>query len=91
MVIEHDVAARRFVAELPAGTAYLAYAHAGDGVLDFYSTYVPPPARGKTVGSDLVQAAIEYARREGFRVIPSCWYVDRWIGRHPEFRDLVAS
>ncbi len=90
MQIHHDVPARRFTAALPAGTAYLAYASADDKVLDFYSTYVPPPARGQNVGAQLVETAMRFAREKGFRVIPSCWYVAQWIQRHPEHEDLVA-
>lgn len=90
MHIEHDSKSRRFVAELPAGTAYLAYAKADEKVLDFYSTFVPPPARGQNVAAKLVEAALGYAREHGFRIIPSCWYVALWIQRHPEHDDLVA-
>jgi predicted GNAT family acetyltransferase len=90
MQIEHDSNARRFVAELPVGTAYLAYARADEKVLDFYSTFVPPPARGQNVAAKLVEAALGYARENGFRIIPSCWYVALWIQRHPEHDDLIA-
>ena len=91
MRIEHDIEGRRFVAQLPAGTAVLAYSPAGDKVLDFFSTYVPSPARGQGIASQLVEAALAYARAEGFRIIPSCWYVAGWIGEHPEYRDLLAA
>jgi predicted GNAT family acetyltransferase len=89
--IEHDTRARKFVMRLPSGEAFLAYAPAGNGVLEFYSTYVPPPARGRQVASDLVQTAMDFARERRFRVIPSCWYVQRWVERHPEYQALLAD
>jgi uncharacterized protein len=91
MSIEHDSQAGRFSARLPSGTAVLSYAPAGPGVLNFYSTYVPAADRGHGTAGQLVEAALAYARREGFRVIPSCWYVAVWIQRHPEHADLVSA
>jgi uncharacterized protein len=89
--IHHDVEAHRFEARLAAGTAVLAYAPAGEGVLEIYSTYVPAAARGQGVAAGLVEAALAYARAGGYRVIPSCWYVAVWIRRHPEHADLLAA
>lgn len=91
MEIHHDVAGRRFVASLPGGDAVLAYAAAGPGVVEFYNTFVPPAERGRGVAAKLVRAGADYARAEGLRVVPSCWYVQRWLDAHPAERDLIAS
>jgi predicted GNAT family acetyltransferase len=90
MEIAHDPRLGRFTAEVPSGTAVLSYAPAEDGVLELYSTYVPPPARGKNVAAQLVQAALAYARDRHLTVRPTCWYVDLWMRRHPEYADLRA-
>ncbi len=91
MPVEHDVAARRFTVSLPSGTAALSYASAGPGVLELYSTYVPPADRGNGIAARLVEAAVQFARSEGLRIVPTCWYVAEWLGRHPEHADLVAG
>jgi predicted GNAT family acetyltransferase len=91
MSVEHDTASRRFTFAATSGTAVLAYAPAGPGLLELYSTYVPPADRGKGIAAQLVQAAIQYARAEGLRIVPSCWYVAQWIRHHPEHADLVSS
>jgi uncharacterized protein len=91
MQIEHDIKSHRFVARLPAGEAVLAYTPAGEKRLDFYSTFVPPAARGKGIAAQLVSTALDYARAEGFQVIASCWYVSLWFRRHPEQRDLLVA
>jgi len=91
MHVEHDPAAHRFLAQVSSGTAILAYSPAGPGLLELYSTYVPPPDRGRGFGGHLVEAALKYAREQGMRVIPTCWYVAAWIRAHPENADLVAS
>jgi predicted GNAT family acetyltransferase len=91
MQIEHDVHTHRFTVQLASGAAVLSYAPAGKEVLDFFRTYVPPADRGRNVAGQLVEAALAYARAQGFRVIPTCWYVDLWIQRHPEHADLLAG
>ena len=90
MQIVHDPAGHRFAAELASGTATLAYAPAGEGVMDFYSTYVPAAERGRGVAGHLVEAGLAWARAERLRVIPTCWFVAQWIRAHPEHADLQA-
>jgi uncharacterized protein len=91
MSVEHDRESHRFVASVASGTAVLSYAAAGPGVLDLYSTFVPAADRGKGIADRLVEAAVGYARSEGLRIIPSCWYVAHWIQRHPEHADLLSA
>jgi predicted GNAT family acetyltransferase len=90
MQIVHDPAGHRFLAELPSGTAIMAYAPAGEGVMDLYSTFVPPGERGRGVAGRLVEAGLAWARAEGLQIIPSCWFVAQWIRAHPEHADLQA-
>lgn len=75
---------------LDGAEAYLEYAPAGGGIVDFHYTFVPPAVRGMGVGSAVVREALEWARAEGLRVVPSCWFVAEVIDRHGEYRDLVA-
>ena len=91
MSIEHDRVAQRFTVSVASGTAVLAYMPAGPGVLELYSTYVPAADRGKGVAGRLVEAAVGYARSEGLRIIPTCWYVAQWIRQHPEHADLLSA
>lgn len=89
--VEHDAARRRFVLRLPAGLAFLAYAPAGEGVLDLQHTEVPPEEQGHGYASQLARAAFEHARGAGFRVVPSCPFVAEWLAEHPDQRDVVAG
>jgi predicted GNAT family acetyltransferase len=89
-MIEHDSAGRRFVARLPEGEAFLAYAADGHGTLDLEHTVVPGEARGRGVGDSLVRAALGYAREHGLQVIPSCPFVRQWLADHPEERDVLV-
>jgi predicted GNAT family acetyltransferase len=66
------------------------YAVAGQSVV-MPHTEITAGRRGEGLGAVLVQAALEDVRRQGKSVVPHCWYVAEFIGRHPEFRDLLAA
>ncbi len=83
--IRHDATRRRFVADLGDEEAYLAYSPAGGGRLDFTSTFVPPSHRRQGIGERIVRHALDYARRNGYEVIPTCPFVRRVIEEHPEY------
>jgi predicted GNAT family acetyltransferase len=59
------------------------------GVITFIHTEVPPELNGKGVGARLVRGALDQVRTAGLKVIPQCPFVKAWIGKHPEYRDLV--
>ncbi len=54
-------------------------------------TYTDPASRGHGFASDLVRAALDAARDEGVKVIPTCPYVSWWIAGHGGYQDLVAA
>ncbi len=76
---------------LPEGEAVLEYVLAPAGTMNILSTETPAAARGRGTGGVLVHAALEFARAEGFRVIPSCWFVRTWVGEHPEYREMLVG
>ena len=53
-------------------------------------TEVPEASEGQGFGATLAEAALEFARRDGAKVIPSCPFVAAYIERHPGYADLVA-
>ena len=87
--VQHDPAHQRFETHIEGRTAYLSYAFQGDRVI-FDHTFVPQEFRGKGVAAVLVREALEEARRQHWRLVPSCSYVAAYIDRHPEFADLVS-
>lgn len=66
-------------------------ADAGPTVRDLRSTIVAPERNGEGLGSLLVRHVLDEAREQGLEVRPTCWFVEGWIGRHPEYADLLAS
>jgi predicted GNAT family acetyltransferase len=87
--IQHDPEAKKFYIETEKGEAYLAYEEK-EGVLDYYSTYVPDAMRGQGIAGRIVEEGLRYARENGYQVRPSCPYVAVYLKRHEEHQDLKA-
>ncbi len=88
--LSHDPATGRFEIRTDEGTAVLTYLRRGD-VLEMVHTEVPGELEGQGYGASLARAALDYARQEGARVIPSCPFVAAYIERHPGYAELVAD
>ena len=86
--VSHDPDSGRFELRTDAGTALLTYVRRGT-TLEMLHTEVPEAAEGQGYGATLAEAALDYARREGARVIPACPFVAAYIQRHREYADLV--
>ena len=66
------------------------YEFAG-GVITFVHTEVPPELGGKGVGSKLIKGALDQVRADGLKVIAQCPFVKGWIGKHPDYADLLKG
>ena len=88
--IEHKPELSRFEIYLDGELAgYAEYAER-PGVRDFDHTLTFPQFRGHGLAAQVVQSALDTSREQGFKVIPTCWFVDAFIKDHAEYKDLVA-
>jgi predicted GNAT family acetyltransferase len=88
MNIQHNTQRQRFETRIDGRAAYLTYTFQGDVVL-FDHTFVPEEFRGKGIAAALVREGLEEARRQRWKIVPTCSYVAAFIRRHPEFAGLV--
>ncbi len=88
--VTHNQAEQRFETQIHGQLAVCDYQMEGRQMV-FTHTYVPTELRGRGIAQKLVQAALDYAREENFRVVPACSYVDAFIARHREFQPLVVK
>lgn len=51
-------------------------------------TLVPKQLEGRGIARRLVEAMVADARERGFRIKPTCSFVDSQFQRHPEWADL---
>ena len=68
--------------------AFVQYTRAEDRIALLH-TEVPEALSGQGVGSKLVRGTLDAVRAEGSKVVPRCEFVAAYIGRHPEYRDLL--
>jgi uncharacterized protein len=61
------------------------------GVVTLVHTEVDKAFEGHGVGGRLAAFALEDARDRGVQVEPLCPFIVSYLGRHPEFADLVLG
>ena len=68
----------------------LGYRDGEDGAVAFMHTVVVEDYGDRGWAGVLVRGALNTARDRGWRIVPICTYVRRYLARRPEFLDLVA-
>ena len=86
--ITHQPDADRFSVMVESHETELVYRR-NASALELVHTDVPAAIAGQGVAAALVKAALDHARAEGLQVLPSCSYAAGYIGRHPEYANLV--
>jgi predicted GNAT family acetyltransferase len=71
--------------------ALVQYRAEGAGTVCLIHTEVPQALEGRCVGSSLAKGVLEAVRAEGWTVVPQCAFIANYIGRYPEYQDLVVS
>ena len=88
MTLRNNTEEHRYELAVEGGTALLYYRLA-PGVITLVHTEVPPALEGHGIGSKLVRAVLEDIRAQGLKVVVRCPFVAAWMGKHPEFNDLI--
>jgi predicted GNAT family acetyltransferase len=86
--VRDNSAFQRYELETDGHMAF-AYYQIAPGVITLTHTEVPAALGGRGVGSALVRGVLEAARARGLKVVPKCPFVSAFMGRHPEFNDLL--
>jgi predicted GNAT family acetyltransferase len=90
IVVSDNPAEHRYEARIDGELAGFAEYALRPGSIVFFHTEVDPAFEGKGVGSTLVRTSLDAVRAAGGRdVVPMCPFYKAWIGKHPEYDDLV--
>lgn len=84
------VVSGRIEIERDGKVAYLEYSLGGN-VLELIHTEVPKELRGMGLASALAERALNWARKENYKVDVICPFVREYIGKHSEYADLVMK
>jgi uncharacterized protein len=71
------------------GHTALLYYRLEPGVITLMHTEVPPELGGRGIGSTLVRGVLDAIRARGLKVIVKCPFVGAFMGKHPEYNDLL--
>jgi hypothetical protein len=61
------------------------------GRITFTHTVVHDEFGGRGLGGKLARVALDVARKRGLEVYPDCPFIRAWIGKHPDYLDLVPE
>jgi len=85
----HDAARCRFSMQTDGHLCVLDYTLNGQ-TMTITHTGVPQAVGGRGIAAQLMAAALDAARRQGWRVLPVCSYASAYMRRHPGTEDLLA-
>ncbi len=88
MEVKRNEAERRFETEMDGQVGVLEYQMYGNTIV-FTHAGVPPEIEGRGVAGILTKAGLEYARAQQLRVVPQCPFVQSYLARHSEYKDLI--
>ncbi len=86
----NDKQSSRFVMTVNGYDVYLLYAEDKE-TIDLYSTFTPQELRGQGLAEKVVRFALDYAKEKHLKIIPTCWYVKKFVDKHSEFQYLVKQ
>jgi predicted GNAT family acetyltransferase len=84
-----NATANRLELDISDSTAFIEYKLSGHNLFLIH-TEVPKELEGKGVGGAIVQKALQYAKDNGYKIVPLCVFVQSYLKRHKEWDDIVA-
>jgi predicted GNAT family acetyltransferase len=90
MILDHPERHRYELAIDGKKAAEIVYHMRGPGTIELVHTEVQPGCEGQGLASKLATFALDDARQRGLKVIPSCSYIGAFVGKHPEYADLLS-
>lgn len=89
MDIRQEASENKFIACEGDDCGYIKYQET-EGELDVLSTFVPPELRGGGRAATLTRFVLDYARKKGLKVVPTCSYTQLFLKRHSkDYSDLL--
>lgn len=90
VTVTHNSDAHRYEAHVDGVLAGFADYQLTDELVVLTHTEVDPSFEGQGVGGTLARSALDDVRSTGTRkVLAVCPFILAWIGRHPEYADLL--
>lgn len=90
--LKHNKAQKRFEVFVKREKAGLmTYQMSGDDRMIIDHTEVYSQFEGQGLGTKLIDAAVDYARKENLKISPTCSFAKKIFAETPEFRDISSQ
>jgi len=90
MEIKHDMERQKFYLEKSGKVSYVKYMMEDSKIINILKVFVHPDLRNKGLAGKLAKAALNYAKENNLKVIPTCSYACYFIARNKEYEELLA-
>jgi predicted GNAT family acetyltransferase len=70
--------------------AEIVYSQQENGPMVIEHTEVDEQLRGKNIGNELVERAVEYAREKDYKITPVCVFAKAVFDKNEEYKDVLA-
>lgn len=80
-----------YVGEKDKKDAELHYVSSGNDIIIVDHTFVSDSMRGQGVGQELVRRVVEFARKEGIKIMPLCPFTKSQFDRHKDYDDVLLK
>jgi len=87
-IVRNNPALTRYELDIDGHVA-AAYYKLEPGVITFTHTEVPQELSGRGIGTRLARGALEDVRTRGLKVVAKCPFISGFMGKNPEFNDLL--
>lgn len=78
-----------FIEENGKQLAFLSYVFSNDQKFVIEHTEVDPSHNGKGLGKELIKAAVDFARKHNYKIIPNCSYSKAVFEKTKDFSDVL--
>jgi hypothetical protein len=82
LAVNHNTENKSFEVQVESYLAELNY-YINEDTIIFTHTGVPAALEGRGIGSLLVSSGLKYAKEMKLKVESRCWFVDKYMQRHP--------
>ncbi len=89
--IKHDKNKQRFYVEKDNKKSELKYKKIDEKTLDYFTVFVSEELRNQNIASEITEFALQYAKKNNYKVVPSCPYVRSYLEEHPKYQNLVKE
>ena len=89
--IQHDTVNHKFFVFTAGKESLMEYRVINENTLDYFHTFTPPELRGQGIAEKIVRVALDYAKQNNFKIIPSCPYVAKFVASHSEYQSLITK